>query len=337
MSFWRALGLSDQPDGEQIPPLLIKPHFGSDTYTIFLTDLSNIWSEELDVAGIVDRALQQKSPIEVSKQDTAQIAILLENVQHSLAVNDATSCSMTGAGGDGITLHTAISLPEPLGSLQWEFQLGKRTAVTLKDELILPLLVSSQIQHGRLHDLVSTITEKDRIITRLMDQYESSNLDLMAAFPSVGGLKSSRKVVKREQVAKHVPSFQVFDKDRWRRETTELHDTTVSTLDLFQEALSECTSKVPSRLLSDNGSHLWWNKIGTALKPLGSNSNRRGRANTTNLELASKSKPVEPECDADETEDEFEVHENFKASLSLLGPNVLLTPYSSQEILLSRL
>jgi len=320
MSCWRVLQLSDQPNAEQIPQLLIKPRFDTDAYTVFLTDLSNIWSEELELAGIVDRALEEESPIEVSKKDTGQLAILLENVRNSLASNDDTSCLMTRDTKDGVTLHTTIRLPEPLDSLRWTFRLRKRTAVTLKDELILPLLVSSHIQHDRLNGLISTIADKDRAITRLVDQYESSNLDLTAAFPSIGSLKSGRRVVKREQAARHVPGLQAFDQDSWKRNTAELQDTDVSTLGLFQAALLEYNPKVPRQLLSEDESNVWWTTIKTAVEMPKSSSKAKPKAMPN-----PPPKPVtaDSETEEEETDDEFEVHENFKVCLLVPGCNVL--------------
>jgi hypothetical protein len=193
---WRVLELSEQPHGEHIPQLLVKPVFGPDSYTVHLTCLSNIWSEELDLDGILDRALQEQSPIEVSKHDTAQLAILLENIKKSLEHTNDAVCRITRSENNGLTLHTSVSLPKPLDRLTWKFDLERRASTTLKNELILPLLVSSHIQHERLTSLISTINEKDKAITRLVDQFESSNLDLAAAFPVISGLKSGRKVVK---------------------------------------------------------------------------------------------------------------------------------------------
>jgi hypothetical protein len=323
MACWHVLQLPDQPDAEQVPQLLIKPRFEPDAYAIFVTDLSNIWSEELDLAGIVKRASEEESPIEVSKQDTGQLAILLENVRRSLASNDNTSCCMTRGTADDITLHSTIGLPEPLDSLRWKFHLSKRTAVTLKYELILPLLVSSHVQHDRLNSLVSTISDKDRAITRLVDQYESSHLDLAAAFPSIGSLKSGRRVVNREQAARHVPGLQAFEKDSWMKDTAELQDADVSTFGLFQEALSECTPKVPSRLLSEDTNSNWWTTMDTALK-----------IPTSRTISSSKAKPKPPpkpatrhsETEEEETEDEFEIHENFKVSIVGLIPTNICSP-----------
>jgi hypothetical protein len=312
MSCWRLLELSDQPHDEQIPQLLVKPRFGPDAYTIFLTDLSNVWSEELDLTGIVDRGLIEESPIEVSKQDITQLAILLETVQKSLAADHGTSCRITRTDADGITLHTTISLPEPLDSLSWKFYLRKRSPLILKNELILPLLVSSHIQYERLNGLIGTVSEKDKVITRLVDQFESSNLDLAAAFPSIGGIKSGRRLVKREQAAKHVPGLQTFNEELWKKRTADLHDNKVSTLALFQEALSECTPTVPPQLKSDNENDLWWANIDSTVQS--AKSAPQVKASSKKPE---PSKPVAAESDTEEeeTEDEFETHENFKVCL----------------------
>jgi hypothetical protein len=314
MACWRVLELSEQPDGDHIPQLLVKPVFASDSYTVHLTCLSNIWSEELDLYGIVDRASQQHSPIEVSKHDTAQLAILLDNVKKSLEHSDDAICRITRDDADGITLHTTITLPKPLDSLTWKFHLKRRAATTLKNELILPLLVSSHIQHGRLTSLVSTIHDKDKAITRLMDQYESSNLDLAAAFPIISGLKSGRKVIKREQAARHIPALQPFREDAFKQQTAQLVDSDVSTLGLFQEALSECAPAVPSQLRSDDSNVEWWTSIASRLSASKAPVKSKGKK----VALPPKPAPAIGNSSGDETEDEFENHSNFKVCVTMM-------------------
>lgn len=312
MSSWRVLNLSEQPDGEPIPQLLVKPAFRSDSYTVHLTCLTSIWSEELDVVAVVDRAAEQQSPIEVSKQDTAQLAILLDNVQKSLGTTDEAECRLTREGSDGITLHTTIRLPEPLDSLTWKFHLQKRTSVTLKNELILPLLVSSHIQYERINDLVTTIENKDKAITRMLDQFESSNLDLAAAFPSIGGLKTGRKLIKREQAARHLPALRPFRPDVWREETAQLADSDITTLGLFQEALVQCTPTVPSSLEADDRDEHWLSAVPSRLafaKPAVKIKTREPAPPFQPPKHGHESSPVD-----DDTEDEFEVHENFRVS-----------------------
>jgi hypothetical protein len=305
MSCWRVLELTEQPDGEAIPQLLVKPVFTSNSYTVHLTCLSNIWSEELDLDGIVDRASSERSPIEISRQDTAQLAILLDNVKRSLEHSDDAICRISRSENDGITLHTTITLPKPLDSLTWKFHLEKRASISLKNELILPLLISSHIQHQRIAALVSTAHDKDKAITRLMDQYESSNLDLAAAFPILSGLKTGRKAIKREQAAKHIPALKPFRESVFKHETGQLVDSHVSTLGLFQEALSECVPKIPSELKSHDASLTWWNGIPDQL----------GHAKApARKQAAPVSEPAQTTADSsgEETEDEFEIHANFK-------------------------
>ncbi|KAI8932258.1 hypothetical protein NX059_010459 [Plenodomus lindquistii] len=308
MSCWRILPLLEQPGDKQLPQLLVKPVFHRDSYKLYLTDLTNIWAEELDLQGIVDRASAEQSPIEVSKHDTAQLAILLDNIKKALiSVQDAV-CRITRDSHDAITLHTTVALPKPLDSLTWKHHLDKRTPITLKNELILPLLVASHIQHERITDLVSRISDKDRAIHRLLDQYETSNLDLTAAFPSIGSTRAGRKTIKREQAAKHIPALQIFSEDPWREHTGQLKDSNVTTLDLFQEALVHSTPDVPQKLKSEENSNKWWSEVPsklTALKPI--SKDRVASAFTAALPLKTAS-----DSSDEETEDEFETHDNFR-------------------------
>ncbi|RAQ99032.1 XLF-domain-containing protein [Stemphylium lycopersici] len=307
MSCWRALDLFEQPDNGQMPQLLIKPSFYSDSYTVHLTDLSNIWCEELGLHDIVDRASQEQAPIEVSKQDTAQLAILLDNVMKPLQNVEGSTCRITRSEDDGIVLHTSMILPEPLDCLTWKFHLQKRTSTTLKDELILPLLISSHLQDRRITSLINTITVKDKAITRLVDHFDSANMDLATAFPSVGGIKAGRRGIKREQAAKHIPALQLFREETWRQDTAQLGDSDLTTLGLFQEALAQTRPKVPEQLKSGISEGVWWNAAPTKLAPLKMSAKSKAK------KPASPPKAKEsPELNEEETEDEFDTHDNFK-------------------------
>ncbi|KAF1837176.1 XLF-domain-containing protein [Decorospora gaudefroyi] len=315
MSCWRVLELSE-PQGDQIPQLLVKPSFRPDSYTVHLTDLTNIWSEELDLAGVVDRAAQEQSPIEISKQDTGQIAILLDNVKKPLDDAQNATCRITRHDSDAIILHASITLPEPLDRLTWKFHLEKRTSITLKNELILPLLVSSHIQHERITELISTLVAKDKAITRLVDQFESNNLDLATAFPIVSGLKAGRKLVKREQAARHVPALQPFREEAWKQRTGQLEDPDVTTLGLFQDALAQNTPEVPWHLKSEEHGSVWWASVPTQLGLSEPPPNSKAKK----FALTPKPNKVAVESNDDETEDEFESRENFKDDADLDAP-----------------
>ncbi|KAF2656994.1 XLF-domain-containing protein [Lophiostoma macrostomum CBS 122681] len=306
MACWRVLALSDLSPSQHVPQLLVKPTFERSSYTVFLTDLSNIWSEELDLGGIVARAQEQESQIEISRQDTSQLGILLEHVHKSLTGGDDTLRRLARDDADDVSLYTSINLPAPLGSLKWRFHFRKRTPLVLKNELILPLLISSHIQHERINGLVANVHEKDRAINKMLDQFESSNLDLTSAFPSIGGSKPGRRIIKREQAARHVPALQPFEEDKWRHETGQLSDGHLSKFGLFQEALSECTSKVPSEMQSGDEEDVWWTSLKTKLDPLRSFPQSKQK-----IKAPVKAPSVHSD-DETETEDEFESHENFK-------------------------
>ncbi|KAJ6200626.1 LOW QUALITY PROTEIN: XRCC4-like factor-domain-containing protein [Bipolaris maydis] len=335
MSCWRVLRLCEQPDNQH---LLVKPVFSPDSYIVHLSDLSNVWSEELSLDDIVDRASQEQSPIEVSKQDTAQLGVLLENIAKPLSNADDALCRITRNGQDGIILHAAITLPEPLGRLSWKFQLQKRTSTVLKNELILPLLVSSHIQNERIVSLIKTITSKDKAINRLLDQFESSNLDLAAAFPGAGSMKTGRRMIKREQAAKHVPALKPFYETVWRKETGQLEDLELTSLGLFQEALAQSTSIVPQQLKSDNLEASWWTSVPThlTLSKAPANSKTRKSGVLPNRRDASESSE-------EETEDEFDTHEHFKdesdsteEELDLDTPAISCNPTQVQDSLQSQ-
>jgi len=329
MSCWRLLKLSQAPNAH-VPQLLIKTEFSAKTYSVFLTDLNNIWGEELDLSGIIQRASQQESPIEVSKQDTTQLSILLDNVRKSLTNSGDTTCRITRNDTEGVILNTTTSLPEPLDSLRWKFCLSKKSSITLRNELTLPLLVSSHIQHERLNSLVTSITEKDKAITRLLDQFESNNLDLAAAFPSIGGSRPGRRLIKREQAARHVPALQPFHEDSWKQQTSQLKESDLSTLGLFQEALSQCTLKVPSQLKSEDEQKSWWTEIGDTL------TSPEPSLRSVPKKMISPTTP-RSELSEDETEDEFETHEHFKVGLHvhndiLTQINIIAATGNTQEI-----
>ncbi|KAL6706936.1 hypothetical protein ACN47E_004886 [Coniothyrium glycines] len=303
MSCWRVLHLTEPDEQARLPQLLVKPDFGADSYTVHLTDLTNIWREELDLHAIVARAAEEQSPIEVAKQDAAQLAHLLEHVKKALGSSDDATCRVTRSTIGDLTLHAVIALPEPLDSLAWTFHFSKQSTVTLRNELILPLLVSSHIQHERIASLVAVIAEKDRAITRLVDQFESSNLDLAAAFPSVSSLKLGRKTVKREQAAKHVPALQPFREHTWRQATEQLENLDLTTLGLFQEALAQNTPTVPRQLLVSDDRSPWWTTLPDRLDRSIFPAPKTAKTSVQKVRH-------EPTIDTDEeeTEDEFETH-----------------------------
>lgn len=317
MPTWRPLVLSDEPSRVQIPQLLFQARFSRKGYSFLLTDLSNIWSEELGVDEVIDRALQAESPIEVTHHDAEQLTILLGTVECSLVGGDANR-HVTKATNDGVVVHTAIDLPGPLGVLHWKFHLQKQTLTTLKNELILPLLVASHIQHERMRDLISTLSEKDRAIARMADHFNSYNLDLAAVFPTIGGAKPSRRPVSRDQAAKHVPGLQVFDEAAWKATSARSVDASTFTVGMFAETLSECDLDVPTALKVDKGGQNWFDVLSSD-SPRPENRVKRDASLPVKVRRVPPAPaPGRPLSEDDETEDEFEKHDHFKVGGSMV-------------------
>jgi hypothetical protein len=98
-----------------------------------------------------------------------------------------------------------------------------------------------------------------------------------------------------------------------------LDDDHVSTLGLFQEALSECRPKVPAEMKSADVDGAWWASIRSAVKDLKKTTPKRQNRTSP----APKSPPKVGAEDETETDDDFEISEDLQASNVL----VLSIPY----------
>jgi hypothetical protein len=162
---------------------------------------------------------------------------------------------------------------------------------------------------------------------RLVDQFESNNMDLAAAFPSVGGTKVGRKLVKREQAAKHVPALRPFREEAWRQDTEQLEDTNLTTLGLFQEALAQSTPRVPSQLKSGDRENTWWTAVPTQLSPLNALAKSKLKKSIQAAKVTESAAGS-----GEETEDEFETHENFNVCACRQYEAKLLTISQTRNI-----
>lgn len=321
MSYWTELELTESP--EQVPKLLIKAEFRRKGYTIFLTDLTYIWKEELDLDAIIERATEEESPIEVNQHDTLQLSILLDNIQRSVQGAKGSTCHVARHYEDGIALHTTSILPEPLDALRWKFYLRKDKAIALRDELISPLLVHSQIQHRRIASLVKMLQDKDKAISRLLDQYESLNLDLATAYPVIGGQRSGRKPVRREQAMKHVPALQPFEEARWEESSKQIEEDDFSSAAFFQEAIPHHHVSLATSLRFNDEDEVWWTSIPKRL-PTGAHSPKRAAKSSKKMGVHT--------VDDETTEDDAEEEEAFEVRFLVLEQySMILMPYTGNE------
>ena len=80
-SSWQLLPLYF--DSLKETPLLSRSSFQTQSYDIFVTDLTSVWSESLDRRQIIRRALNEDTSIDPS-QDSTQLKILLDKIKAGL-------------------------------------------------------------------------------------------------------------------------------------------------------------------------------------------------------------------------------------------------------------
>ncbi|KAF2812892.1 XLF-domain-containing protein [Mytilinidion resinicola] len=256
-SAWVRLRISNA--GPRAPPLFLKTSFISRKYTIYVTDLSRVWSEQLDEHAIKERGTSEDNHF--GNIDESNFADLLETVASALEQSNGNSHKIIPEGTDELILQAKLVLPEPLDPFNWKFHLELLSSEDISKQLTLPLLASSFTHRSQINDLVHNLQEKDKVISRLLDQLDSINVGLSTVFPSITGLRASKKTIKRDQAAKHVPGLRTFNEDEWRS-TSRLCTVTPSTID---EVMENMATDVHVGLLGDveigDQDNLWWTHL----------------------------------------------------------------------------
>lgn len=187
------------------PPLLIQSIFTPTSYTLYLTDLTSVWSETLSKREILSRAEKEGTAIDPS-EDLSQLKILLEKLQHAAVKQDddvdleLTSTSSPTREGV-LKLKTTTELPAPLRSLTWVFRLQPLPRVQYTNLFVLPLIGCISTLQDQIESLLSTVKDKDNLIERLTDQLKEHNLDVKNM---LGGGRARKRGLER------------FDEEAWR-------------------------------------------------------------------------------------------------------------------------
>lgn len=188
------------------PPLLLQSTFTPTSYTLYLTDLTSVWSETLSKREILTRAEKEGTSIDPS-EDLSQLKILLEKLQHAVVKPDddvdleLTSTSALTREECVLKLKTTTELPAPLRPLTWVFRLQPLPRVQYTNLFVLPLFGYISTLQDQTESLLSTIKDKDSLIERLTDQLKEHNLDVKNM---LGGGRARRRGLER------------FDEDVWR-------------------------------------------------------------------------------------------------------------------------
>lgn len=283
---WQSLQLS-QSAATYLTPLLISTTFSKDEYTLYLTDLTHIWSESLDRRGIIRRSREEGTSIDPSDED--QFLIFLDKIKSGLEGAENTTLALTinaePAARPSLVLNVSIDLPGGFSPLRWPMRLAASSHAQFTSQLTLPLLRAQHVHMQEMAGMAEAVREKDHIIQRLLDQLESQGIDLGEIFPQAG------RSVDRKKAGDRVRGLGTFDADAWRKnlqvdvpqQTAQLIGT------LFKDGTSSGVLLDAQTAGMTSSEDSWWESIRGATLDLSS-----GRISTNGLDTSSKSatKPI---------------------------------------------
>lgn len=207
---WRPIG-----SVPQAPPLLVKYEFTNSQYKIFLTDLTNVWTETLERREIIKKALNLDTSIDPS-EDSGQFRLLLRKVQDALEGQEGSHLSLSrGIKPNEVVLHTVTKLPLPWEPLKWPFHLACAQADLLTTELLLPCLSQHFVANAQVESLLHILREKEHVLNKLADKINFDGVNFADLFPGALGSRAGMKV-SREQAGKFVKGLNEFDETEWQ-------------------------------------------------------------------------------------------------------------------------
>ena len=259
LSDWRLLPLA--PRGPRLPNLLVKSVFGTSNYTIYLTDLTRIWSESLDRRQIIRKAFDGDTSIDPS-EGSDQLTKLLQLIHHALQGAENTRLQLSNKNDTSqLLLKITASLPVPLSPLIWPICLDPASPDLLTSELILPCLTHLSHANLQVSSLLTYLKDKDHVISRLTDKLRSAGIDLASVFPTVPVPKLGTKEKHWDAIAKSVKGFRDFNEEQWRRNMNAPVDSHLDIEDLIRSVFGVDRSwgTLTCRGAIDGGK--WWEKL----------------------------------------------------------------------------
>jgi XLF-Cernunnos, XRcc4-like factor, NHEJ component len=211
---WRRLPVDQTHNCAQF--FTLKRHKSGLTFQV--TDLVHIWTAaKTSKEELKEEAVKKRCSIDPS-EDEEQYEVLVTKLEDAISGCDGASVRLIGDEQASTRVHfeieTSISLPSPLGMLEWMFQMVRQEPAVLTQELVLPTLRVIDASRRREEDLRRKIKEKDHAIGKLVDKIEGSGIDLSVVFPGFAG---ARRGLNARQAAKVVPGIEPLKEEVWER------------------------------------------------------------------------------------------------------------------------
>jgi len=270
-SSWEPFVLSKRDTNDSFPQLFIQRNFTKTTYSVFVTDLSNLWGESLSKSRILDRADDQNASIDPSLNDD-QLGILLthlhdalsgtkEHVDVEMDVKQQHESQQQQDSTNTCVLHisTTEDLPKPLRQLFWKFRLKPLSCLELTQQLTIPLISLAATYNHQVKSLCGLLKEKDVVIHKFLDWFDHAKMDIRTMFP--GYKKGVRMAGKGKGLL-------VFDLAQWKseilNEDNDVDGDNKNVALLMKDAYKGVDGEVLARAnvygrQASKNSNVWWN------------------------------------------------------------------------------
>ncbi|RGP64611.1 hypothetical protein FLONG3_9480 [Fusarium longipes] len=300
---WRPLPLQSSSD---LPVLLVSLHTDTAAYTVHITDMANMWVESLDRKAIFMRGWNENTSIDPS--DTPDnMAKFLASIKTALDSSQIghheTSLRLDRdtrpeAGSDDLTLSIICEIPG-LEPLKWPMYLKKLPAITIATNLALPLIQAHHAKDLETASLISSLVEKDAVLTKLLDKLEAMGTGMEHIFNSLSG----KKKVSRTAAAEKVPGLAPFDRRRWKADLQYKRDSLDNPQSLVESVFKNGGLEFEPMFNSAESPQLdqWWQDfegVSSATRQ------QERRADVTHSSSIPKDKEMSPVEDRD---DDFQV------------------------------
>ena len=256
-SAWKCLRLPDTDASR--PPILIKHDVGVSEYSVWITDLTFIWTESLDRKRLIQRSFIVDTSIDPS-EGSDQLRLFLGSLQNALEQRAGTSLVLVqNDDNQGLLLRTCTPLPGSLKPLNWFIELTLAPQSRLTAELLVPMLGEQVKAKSERQSLMQQLKEKDHVIAKLIDKLVSDGNDLGRLFPGVGSSKSGRQS-SRQVLAKSIKGLGEFDEQQWQDRITKNADSSRGYIGLvenaFEYGLTNLSDNFPIPQNND-----WWARL----------------------------------------------------------------------------
>ena len=289
-SSWKPFLLPPKSNG--IPPLLIKYHFGTSDYKVWLTDLTYIWTESLDRRQIVSRAFSIDTCIDPS-EDSAQLRLFFGSIADALRQCPGTDVTLDQSSDiKQLTLSTSTPLPHPLPPLKWSIALMLAPQYEYSSEFVSPILSQQLTARVEKTSLLQQLREKDNVIAKLIEKVQGDGLDLVKLFPGALLSKSPAGHTTPGTVSKSIKGLREFDQSQWEAQLAKEKGISGDIFTLLPRIFDHDEKAAGEGLrIADFGE--WWKTVGSRDLP---------RKEATPA-------PVEADGRKDVLEDDFQVVE----------------------------